>query len=282
MADRTRSAARFPGRGPRAAVGPFLGRGLHRSLWIGAGLWLAAAGTATGQAGAQVAKPLRQPRPLVQGPPPTLSADWVAAGLPDARVSRGSFTAIALDGEPALRLQTANSYGMLLHEWRTPQAGWLQWQWRLDEALTQADIRQRSADDAALKVCAMFDQPLGDMPFRESLALRLARAASAQALPSATVCYLWDSKYPAGSAGSNIYSGRVRYIVVQGAGAPTAQWLTHKRDLAQDFMQLFGQESAQVPPLLALAVGADSDNTHGSSLGYIRRLAWQAAAPPKP
>ena len=101
--------------------------------------------------------------------------------MPDARVSRGSFTAIALDGEPALRLQTANSYGMLLHELRTPQAGWLQWQWRLDEALTQADIRQRSADDAALMVCAMFDQPLGDMPFRESLALRLARAASAQA-----------------------------------------------------------------------------------------------------
>jgi hypothetical protein len=211
-----------------------------------------------------------------------LSPDWVAAGLPDARVSRGSFTAIALDGEPALRLQTANSYGMLLHEWRTPQAGWLQWQWRLDEALTQADVRQRSADDAALKVCAMFDQPLGDMPLRESLALRLARAASAQALPSATVCYLWDSKYPAGSAGSNVYSGRVRYIVLQGAGAPMARWMTHKRDLAQDFMQLFGHESAQVPPLVALAVGADSDNTQGSSLGYIRRLAWQAAAPPKP
>jgi hypothetical protein len=256
--------------------------GLKTFNRIGCGLLLAAAGTAAGQTVAPLAGPAHSLSPLAAGEPPALVSAWLAAGLPDTRIPRGRFTAVMLDGEPALSLQTSSSYGMLLHDLRAPLAGWLQWQWRLDQALARADLRQRGADDAALKVCAMFDQPLADMPLRESLALRLARATSAQALPAATVCYVWDSKYPAGSSGANVYSGRVRYIVVQGAGAPLAQWVTHTRDLAHDFMQLFGRESAQVPPLLALAVGADSDNTQGNSLGYIRRMAWRPAPPAKP
>lgn len=229
--------------------------------------------------------------PLVQAAPASSSADnsssssnsssalhiapaWRPAQLPDARIPRGDFSAVLLDGEPALRLKTKRSYGTLLHPWAGAPGGRLRWQWRLDQPLPQADIRQRGGDDAALKVCAMFDQPLADMPFIERNTLRLARAASGEALPAATVCYLWDSRYAAGSSGANPYSARVRYIVLQGPSGPSGQFVTEQRDLARDFLQLFGSESAQVPPLVAIAVGADSDNTQGSSLGFLRGLSW--------
>lgn len=39
-----------------------------------------------------------------------------------------------------------------------------------------------------------------------------------------------------------------------------------------DFLRLFGDESSTVPPVLASAVGADSDNTGGRSLAYIADL----------
>lgn len=220
--------------------------------------------------------------PLVQAGPASstgnaalqISPAWRPAQLPDARIPRGDFSAVLIDGEPALRLKTERSYGTLLHTWAGAPGGQLRWQWRLDQPLAAADIRQRSGDDAALKVCAMFAQPLADIPFIERSTLRLARAASGEALPAATVCYVWDGRYPAGSSGANPYSARVRYVVLQGASAPRAQFIAEQRDVARDFLQLFGSESAQVPPLIAVAVGADSDNTQGSSLGFLRGLGW--------
>ncbi len=209
-------------------------------------------------------------------PPPAyrISPAWRPAQLPDARIPRGDFSAVLIDGQPALQLKTARSYGTLLHPWQGLPGGQLRWQWRLDKPLPQADIRQRSGDDAALKVCAMFDQPLADMPFLERSTLRLARAASGEALPAATVCYLWDSRYPSGSSGSNPYSARVRYIVLQGPASAQGQFMAEQRDVAADFLRLFGSETVKVPPLIAIAVGADSDNTQGSSLGYLRGLGW--------
>ncbi len=228
---------------------------------------------------------LAQLAPLVQPVPASgtanaalqISPAWRPAQLPDARIPRGDFTAVLIDGEAALRLKTERSYGTLLHAWVGAPGGPggpLRWQWRLDQPLAAADIRQRSGDDAALKVCAMFDQPLADMPFIERNTLRLARAASGQALPAATVCYLWDTRYPAGTSGANPYSARVRYVVLQGPSAPRGLFVTEQRDLARDFLELFGSETSQVPPLIAIAVGADSDNTQGNSLGFLRGLGW--------
>ncbi len=225
---------------------------------------------------------LSQLTPLVQSAPASSTANaalqispaWRPAQLPDARIPRGNFSAVLIDGEATLRLKTERSYGTLLHAWAGAPAGLLRWQWRLDQPLAAADIRQRGGDDAALKVCAMFDQPLADMPFIERNTLRLARAASGQALPAATVCYLWDTRYPAGTSGANPYSARVRYIVLQGPSALRGQFISEQRDLARDFLQLFGSETAQIPPLIAIAVGADSDNTQGSSLGFLRGLGW--------
>jgi hypothetical protein len=66
----------------------------------------------------------------------------------------------------------------------------------------------------------------------------------------------------------------VRYLVLRGDDAPLAQWVGEQRDLAADFRRLFGHESAQVPSLAALAVGADADNTRGRSVALLRGLRW--------
>ena len=58
-----------------------------------------------------------------------------------------------------------------------------------------------------------------------------------------------------------------------GQGSPLAQWRSHERRINADFLRLFGDESKVVPPVLAVVVGADTDNTGGSSLGYIADLA---------
>jgi hypothetical protein len=121
-------------------------------------------------------------------------------------------------------------------------------------------------------VCALFDMPLDGLSFGERTKLRMARTLSGQALPAATLCYVWDRLLPAGSLVPNIFSARVRYMVVSDGPPQPGHWVALDRPLAADFLRAFGHETRALPPLSALAVGADADNTGGSSLAVVGDL----------
>ena len=102
--------------------------------------------------------------------------------------------------------------------------------------------------------------------------MRLARARSGELLPAATLCYVWDPALARGTLLPNAYTARVRYLVLNSAESALGQWHTHQRNLHADFLQAFGTESATVPPLLAIVVGADADNTGHNSLAFVGDL----------
>jgi hypothetical protein len=204
------------------------------------------------------------------GPPGSLpQAPWVFAGLPGQTLSVTRFVLEPLGGGMVLRVQTAASYGNLVHALKDVPAGRLSWRWRVDKALSFADLRTREGDDVALKVCALFDMPRAAVPFVERQLLRVAESRTGESLPTATVCYAWDPSWPEGTVVPNAYSRRVRYITL---GTTTRCWQTVQRDLAADFVRAFGDETTSVPKLLAIALGADADNTRGESLGFIADL----------
>ncbi|MBX3653024.1 MAG: DUF3047 domain-containing protein [Ramlibacter sp.] len=241
-----------------------------RSLfWTTTGLLTLWAGSALAQAPAPALTPFSEatgPAP----PPP-----WRAAGLPGGKVPLSSIRLAELDGRRVARLAAEGSYGTLVHDvaaWVPSPGATLAWRWRLDQPLAHADLRTREGDDAALKVCVLFDMPLSALPFGERTLLRMARAVSGEPLPAATLCYVWDTSLPAGTTLPNAWSRRVRWHVLDGPASPVGQWRAHQRNLRDDFLQAFGQESATVPPITALLIGADADNTGGRSLGYVGDL----------
>lgn len=194
-------------------------------------------------------------------------------GLPNQTLPRTAFAVVTLDaGMRALRVQSEASYGGLFHAWAGSAASHISWHWRLDLPNAQADLTRKHSDDAALKVCALFDLPLEAVPFWERQALRLARMASGELLPASTVCYVWDARLPPGSTVDNVYTRRVRQIVLRGPEAAARRWFVEQRDLRQDFLRLFGDETQAVPALLGILVGADADNTGSRSLGYLAEL----------
>lgn len=196
-------------------------------------------------------------------------APWTFAGLPGQTLPVTRFVLERQDNGLALRVQAVASYGNLVHALRGFPAGTLSWRWRVDQALASADLRSREGDDVALKVCALFDMPRSAVPFMERQLLRLAESRTGEGLPNATLCYAWDPAWPEGSVVPNAYSARVRYITL---GSTPRTWQTVRRDLAADFVMAFGGEATRAPRLLAIAVGADADNTRGESLGYIADL----------
>ena len=46
-------------------------------------------------------------------------------------------------------------------------------------------------------------------------------------------------------------------------------------DSDADFLRLFGDETQVVPPLMAVAVAGDADNTKGRSLAWVDALTLQ-------
>jgi len=201
------------------------------------------------------------------------AAPWRVVGLPQQTKPFTRFSVVDIDGKRALKVQSELSYGNLVHplQWSTTSAQ-LAWQWRIDEPIKGADLRTKAGDDTALKVCVFFDLPMDKVPFGDRQLLRYARSKTTDPVPTATVCYVWDQGLPAGTTLDNAFTRRMRYVVVRSGPQQLHQWVSEKRDVAADFLKLFADEAQSVPPIIGIAVGADSDNTRSKSLGYVSGL----------
>jgi hypothetical protein len=204
-------------------------------------------------------------------------APWAYAGLPDQKPPPTRYRVRELEGRRVLHVEADGSYGNLVHPLAGVAAGVLSWRWRVDTPLGAADLRSKQGDDAALKICAMFELPRERVPFIERQLLRLAESRFGEPLPNATLCYVWDPSWPPGSLVPNAYTKRVRFIT---AGGAAGGWLSERRDLAADFLRAFGDESREVPPLRAILVGADADNTGGRSSAWVDALRLDPAPGP--
>jgi hypothetical protein len=208
-------------------------------------------------------------------PPLAVDGAWRVVALPKQSFPVTRYAAVEVDGVAAIRIDAEASYGNLVHELAGEGGRHLAWRWRLDQPVAGADLRTKAGDDAALKVCALFDLPLDAVPFWERQTLRMARGVAGEWLPAATLCYVWDPTLAPGTVLRNAHSARLRWVVAQGQGAPLGTWQTERQDLQADFLRAFGDEATTLPPLKAIAIGADADNTGGRSRGFVAGLTLQ-------
>lgn len=205
----------------------------------------------------------------------TVPAPWQFVALPERYAKPLSAIDVAdIEGKKALRLRADKSWGTVAHPW-AGAAQTIQFQWRLDKPLPQASFKTKATEDAALKVCASFDMPSDRMPAGERTLFKLVQVFSREKLPTATLCYVWANSELVGSIHASPTTARVRYMVVDSAASSLKEWKSHKRNLSEDFLKAFGTETQTVPAVTAIIVGADSDNTQGSSLGYVSDIMVQ-------
>jgi hypothetical protein len=208
------------------------------------------------------------------GAPP---APWKIAAAPGIK-RHTQFDIVALDGVHVLRVRADSSYANLVHELPPSTAAThLAWHWRVDRAIENADLARKSGDDVPARLCALFDLPLDRLSAGDRFKMRLGRMLFDSKLPAATICYVWDAKVAAGTWLANAYTDRVRMLVLRRGS--TGRWFGEARDLRADFATAFPDESrAGLPPVSAIAVSADGDDTGGSALSFFGDIALQSGA----
>ena len=221
---------------------------------------------------AQTPAPGLQPPLDAQG---QLSPRWRVAALPQQKTPVTQYSAVQVDGRAAVQIDARASYGNLVLDapgGAVPRS--IAWSWRVDSFNAAADLRSKAGDDTVARVCLSFELPLERVPFMERQLLRMARSASGEALPAATLCWVWGVREAPDSLVDNPYSRRVRYLVLRNQADGSGRWREERRDVAADFRRAFGDESAELPPLAAVIVAGDGDNTGGHTRAWVSGLSF--------
>lgn len=248
---------------------------MKQQRWEWRGLGVSLLALAAGLAQAQTVAPFSSAPP---GEPP---APWRVVSVFKDKKPLTSFQIAEVDGGKVLRVEAQKSYGTLVHALAkaSPAPGTLlRWRWRLDEPLLNTDLRVKRGDDSPLKVCVLFDLPMDQLGFMDRQLLRAGRAMSGEALPSATLCYVWDHAMPVGSVLKNAFTASLRMIVLDSGEQRLRQWVMHERDIHADFLRAFNPENGTVPALEGVLIGADADNTADRSLGFVGDIAFGRTA----
>lgn len=136
------------------------------------------------------------------------------------------------------------------------------WRWRVDAVLQSADMASKHGDDYAARVYVAFRLPPDELDWMTRTRLALARNLYGDALPDAAINYVWDNRYPVGTQRPNAYTDRTQMVVLQSGNSHAGRWIAERRDLAADFLHLFGSSQGQ---MISLALAVDTDNTGESA-----------------
>ncbi|MGJ7489916.1 DUF3047 domain-containing protein [Variovorax sp. ZT4R33] len=249
-----------------------------RRAWAGLGALLAAAlCVVAAPAHAQAPAPvwLSGFSSAAPGPAPE---PWHFTTLPHKNATH--FEVVRQDGRSVLKVEADGSYGNLVHPVRVALDGaaTLAWRWRVERFVDGADLRSRSGDDGAAKLCVFFALPTERLPFGERTRLALARSATGEDVPSETLCYVWDAKEAKSALLPNAFTRRIRMLVLESgpAGAGADGWRGERRNLLADYQRAFGDEAGGLQPdIVGVAISADADNTEGHGLAFFSDLEMQ-------
>ena len=212
-------------------------------------------------------------------PGAALPAPWQHQPLPKVeRENRYTLVEDMPDGraQTVLRIDSEAAASTLAHPLAVDPAErpWLSWRWKVSAPVAGSDFRRKEGDDYAARVYVLFDYPVERLSFGERAAIALARVLHGAELPTAALAYVWGTAQAAGAIGPNPYTDRVRMVVVDSGAARAGQWVSVRRNVAEDFRAAFGEEA---PPITGIAVGADTDNTGEAVTAWFADLRLEAA-----
>lgn len=178
------------------------------------------------------------------------------------------FTLVADEGRTTLRALAKSSASGLARTLRVNPVDFpiLAWRWKALNLVARGGLGSKEADDFALRLYVIFDFDPDLLSLADRMKISLARTFWGAKLPLAALCYVWDGKAPAGTIAPNAYTDRVQMVVADSGPASLGRWVSHERDVAEDFRRAFGLPA---PAITSVIVSADTDNTGESTEAWF-------------
>ncbi len=196
---------------------------------------------------------------------PADQAHWSVVRFPGKRHTH--FKLVDHEKRAGTQADAAQSISMLRHNLRVPpeQLGTLTFHWQVPELIEGADMALRHADDSPVRVVLAFEGDRRQFSARDAMLSELSLALTGEALPYATLMYVWSNRRPVESVIANPRTDRIQKIVVESGPARLKQWLEYERDVRADFQKTFGEAPGA---LLAIGLMTDSDNTQSTTRAW--------------
>lgn len=140
---------------------------------------------------------------------------------------------------------------------RVPEApGSLHWTWRVLETPASADLRARDTDDSPMRVYVVFGTPGGLFGGSGRI-----------------IFYSYGNGEPSGFSRASHGSDKLHVIRVDGA-AELGAWQQHRVEPFNDYRRIWHRDP---PPITAIGVMQDTDQTRAMAVAELRRLEWRPA-----
>ncbi len=141
---------------------------------------------------------------------------------------------------------------------------YISWRWKTDALIPGADNRDKSKEDAPLRVIVAFDGDRDSLSDAEKKNNKWAKRMSGREPPYATLIYLWSEQVAVDTIIPSAHSGQVKMLVVASGTAGLGSWQSVRRNLVEDYQRAFGTAPGG---MLGVGVMTDTDNTDGKASG---------------
>lgn len=201
---------------------------------------------------------------------------WQHQAFPGKR--RSVYRPVRKAGRDAVMVQSQASASMLRQRVRIePDAlGQLRFSWLVPALIKQADMTQRNADDAPVRLVLAFEGDRQRFSAKDAALSELSELLTGEPMPYATLMYVWSNRHAPGTVIHNPRTNRIRALVMETGDGRLGRWLDYERDVRADFIQAFGE-----PPgaLLAIGIMTDTDNTRSQASAWYGPLNHRPRSP---
>ena len=129
----------------------------------------------------------------------------------------------------------------------------LEWSWKATVLPKGANSCRKATDDQAAQIFVVW--PRFPTPVRSRI-----------------IGYVWDTTAPAGTICKSEKTGTVTYVVVRSGTADLGKWFTERRNIAEDFRKIYGEEPEN-PEVLSVAI--DSNDTNSTSESFVAGILFR-------
>lgn len=160
-------------------------------------------------------------------------------------------TAYALvqeNGKPVLKGKAVNSASGKLYKIEIDSKLYpiIKWSWKIEKSLKKANEKAKEGNDFAARIYVVFPRGL----FSSTRAIE----------------YVWGNSMLKEEISRSPNTKHFAMIAVDSGDEQAGNWIFHKRNFADDYRKIFGEEP---PKVGAIALMSDSDNTHETAVGYF-------------